>query len=333
MASSILAVRALLEVLEDCDIGRKEFFRAAGFDPTRLAQQDGRIELEELDGLLEIALNLSGKDSLGLRMGELTSATTFPLAAHLVAHATTLRDGIDALLRFHALLTDRRLWELREEGRTATLVCNVAAGSLRCRRFRCELTMVGFHRMLTHFERIARPQRVAFDYSAPDYRGEYRRVFGGVERFNQPFNGIVFDRRLLSVVQLHQDPEFHAALRVQAEKRVSRLTQSITYAERVREYVLVSAPADRRNMGVIAHNLGMSARSLRRRLQEEGVSYVEVTEGALAMLAKRLILDERRSIEATAYAMGYSVPAAFHRAFKRWTGSTPAAFRAKGHGR
>ena len=72
----------------------------------RLEHHDGRIEFDELSALQELALDLRGHEGLGLRMGELATPTTYNLTAHLVAHAGTLRDGIDALVRFHQLLTD-----------------------------------------------------------------------------------------------------------------------------------------------------------------------------------------------------------------------------------
>jgi AraC-like DNA-binding protein len=80
-------------------------------------------------------------------------------------------------------------------------------------------------------------------------------------------------------------------------------------------------------METVARALGVSARSLRRRLAEEGTSFREVVDAALGALAKRLVSDQDGPIEAAAYAMGFSHPSAFHRAFKRWTGATPAATR------
>jgi AraC-like DNA-binding protein len=327
MSTSILFVRALVEALEHCGVPRERFLLGAPIDPGQLDQADARLELEELDALLDLALTLSGDEAFGLRMGELANTSNYNLAAHLIAHASTLRDGIDSLLRFHQLLTDRPCFQLVEEGRTATILYDAGPGSSRGRRFRTELTVIGFYKMVKHFDRNVRPL-VAFDYPAPAYRAEYSRVFDGAERFGQTFTGVVIDRDRLASVQIHGDPELHAALVARAEKRVSQRPDA-PYAERVRRYILGAAP-NRRDMEQVARALGLSARSLRRRLREEGVAFRDVVDGALGTLAKRLVSDEERPIEAAAYEMGFSHPSAFHRAFKRWTGGTPAASRANG---
>jgi len=328
MAESILSVRALVEIVEQVGVSRGDFFAAARFDPLRLDEPDGRIEHDELDAIYALAIDVTRDEALGLHMGELLSATTFNLFAHVVAHAPKLQEGIDGLLRFQRLVVDEDAWRLEEAGDAAALVCDIRPGPERCRRFRAEVTLTGFHRLLRHFSPSGRPRCVTFDYPAPEYRREYTRVLGGLERFDEPVNSIVFDRDLLEVTRPHEDPEFHAVLQAQAEKRVSRLARTFTYTERVHEYLLGCVPSERQNMEAVARGLGLSARSLRRRLQEEGASYGELVERALATLAKRLIADKDRSIEAAAYEMGYSDATAFHRAFKRWTGSTPSAYRA-----
>jgi AraC-like DNA-binding protein len=329
MSTSILFVRVLVEALEHFGVSRERFFLAAPIDPDQLDRPDARLELEELDALLDLALTLSGDDAFGLRMGEMANTSNYNLAAHLVAHASTLREGIDSLLRFHQLLTDRPCFQLVEDGRTATVLYDAGLGSSRARRFRTELTVIGFYRMVKHFDRNARPL-VAFDYPAPAYRAEYARVFEGAARFGQTFTGVAFDRDRLVSAQIHGDPELHAALVARAEKRVSQRADSAPYAERVRRYILDRAAPNRRDMEAVARALGLSARSLRRRLREEGVAFRDVVDGALGILAKRLIADNERPIEAAAYEMGFSHPSAFHRAFKRWTGDTPAASRPAG---
>jgi len=86
-------------------------------------------------------------------------------------------------------------------------------------------------------------------------------------------------------------------------------------------------------MRTVARALGLSVRSLRRRLVAEGVSYTSVANDALAMVAKHYLVDEQYSIQQTAHEMGFSDPRAFHRAFKSWTGMTPDAFRNSRSGR
>src|SRR5262249_33306887 len=148
----------------------------------------------------------------------------------------------------------------------------------------------------------------------------------------QPFTGMVFDASLLASTQIHGDAELHATLVDRAEQRTSRPpASSVAYAERVRRHVMKSPAGGRHDMEAVARALGLSARSLGRRLSEEGVTFREVVDGALAALAKRLIADGSRPIEAAAYEMGFSHPSAFHRAFKRWTGATPASVRRGAH--
>jgi AraC-like DNA-binding protein len=78
----------------------------------------------------------------------------------------------------------------------------------------------------------------------------------------------------------------------------------------------------------IARALDVSLRSLHRRLVDEGQSYTAIANEASANVAKRLLADEHLTIQEAASAMGFCDATSFHRAFKRWTGTTPTKFRA-----
>jgi AraC-like DNA-binding protein len=327
MALSILVVRGLVEAIERSGLSRDRFFAAAGFDSHRLDAPEGRIGLMEVDSLHELALDLTGEAALGLRMGEMADLTTYSLIGNLVAQAPTLREAFDMLVRFHRLVVDRPAWRLIEAGDTATLQYDVAPGPPRCRRLRAEVSMTGFYRMVQYFGRGAQPLAASFEHAAPSYEAEYARIFEGTARFDQPFTGIVVERALLGASAMYQDPEFHAALEAQAQKRIARLSRTASYADRVREHLIQHGASQRSDMNAVARALGLSVRSLRRRLYDEGISYNVIVEEALGTLAKQLLADEGRSIQETAYAMGFSDPSAFYRAFKRWTGTTPKSFR------
>jgi AraC-like DNA-binding protein len=330
MALSVLFVHALVDALERSGVPRERFLDGAPVDRAALESLEQRVELATYDALLERALTLTGDESFGLRAADLVGPASYNLTAHLAAHATTMRDAIGALLRFYQLLTDQPFWRLVEEGRTASLVYDGRPGPLPVQRFRAELTISSLYKLFKNFVPRGRPRAVAFDYPAPPYRGAYTRVFEGTETFDQAFTGVVFDRGLLETAQIHKDPELHATIVSRAERKVSAMVKDAGYAERVRRYILDGAGPERRDMEAVARALGVSGRSLRRRLAEEGKSFREVVDEALGTLAKRLVAEDEGSIEAAAYAMGFAHPSAFHRAFKRGTGATPAAIRPRG---
>ena len=80
-------------------------------------------------------------------------------------------------------------------------------------------------------------------------------------------------------------------------------------------------------MGDVARRLGVSARSLHRRLADEGLTFRTLTEDTRREIAEGLLREEQYSIAEIAYLTGFSEQSAFNRAFKRWTGETPARFR------
>ena len=80
-------------------------------------------------------------------------------------------------------------------------------------------------------------------------------------------------------------------------------------------------------MDAVARGLGMSCRSLRRHLLATGVQFGDLLDEALANHAKELLADSEVSIQETAFALGFTTPSAFSRAFKRWTGKAPSDFR------
>jgi AraC-like DNA-binding protein len=141
----------------------------------------------------------------------------------------------------------------------------------------------------------------------------------------------VFERALLDLPAPHRDQEVHDVLSALAERRLLRITQRTPYALRVRDLLVRQEhPQRTHDMKAVALSLGLSVRSLRRRLAAEGKSYNSVVREALAIVAKHLLRDKQRTIQETAYEMGFSDASTFHRAFKSWTGTTPSAYRERG---
>jgi AraC-like DNA-binding protein len=262
-----------------------------------------------------------------LHWAEHLSGNTFVPISHLIAHAPTLRHAFDALTQFQSLVSDRFSYEVSESADRVTVRClELYGASPRVQRFTAEMITMGVCRLVRLFSPRVRLSPVSFAYGAPSYHAEYARLFERAARFDQPFTGVAFDRALLNLPSPHKDKDLHDALCSIAERRVLHLTHRKSYAEQIREFLLQHDPRQS-DMSTVARALGLSVRSLRRRLADEGKSYHDVAHEALASVAKRMLLERRHSIQETAYELGFAEPATFHRAFKRWTGMTPNEFR------
>lgn len=324
---SMRVVRALVKAVERTGAPGDELLRAAGIPASQLDATDLRLARSKIFHLCELALELTGDDALGLHWADRLSANSFTPVSHLIAHAMDLRHGLSTLSQFGRLLSDDLCYELRQDTDKLTVHCLLPAGvSLPVQRFVAEMITASFFRIVRAFSRDARAEQVCFAYAAPPYRAEYARVFEHAERFEQPFTGIVFDCVLLNLASPHRDEGVHEALQQLAQRRMLRLRHQAPFALRVQELLVERGP-QRVDMQTAARALGLSVRTLRRRLAAEGKSYQRIENDALAVLAKQLLRDKQRTIQETAYEMGFSDATTFHRAFKRWTGTTPSAYR------
>jgi AraC-like DNA-binding protein len=324
---SIQVLHGLIEAVEMAGIPRSRLLRAAQLEPEHLSPADARMTRAAVFRLCELAMDLTADPALGLHWAERLSGNTFNPISHMIAHSATLRKAFESLTEFHRLLTDQPSFELLERGGSVTVRCMDLTGeSLRTQRFAAEMLVIGILKLIRSFSMQARP-RVSFEYPAPAYHSEYARVFEGAERFEQRFTGLVFDSALMNTPSPHKDDDVHGALRSIAERRVLQMTQSTPYAMRVRELLAQQTPSGRADMATVARSLGMSVRSLRRRLDEEGKTFDSIVNEALASTAKHLLRHTQRTIQEISYEMGFSDTSAFHRAFRRWTGMTPSAYR------
>jgi AraC-like DNA-binding protein len=201
-------------------------------------------------------------------------------------------------------------------------------------RFFGELAMAGQVRLARAFVDLRAFPRVAcFQHEAPSHPREYARIFGKDLRFGQSGTYIVFDRAIADRPQMHQNPGLYSLLRSEAERRLGRIGARMPPVVRLNQYVQASPPSRIPDMAKAARQLGMSERSLRRHLVAEGTSYRRVVQSALETSAGRMLMDSECTIKETAKALGFADTAAFYRAFKRWTGMTPAQYRRAGSSR
>jgi AraC-like DNA-binding protein len=186
-------------------------------------------------------------------------------------------------------------------------------------------TMLHVGRQLTG--RHWKPRAVRFEHRKPVAIAAQKRVFQAPVHFGCARTELVFDARLLEVPLPKADPALAALLRRNAQALLGPAATGKKFTDEVRRVLgKVSAPGDLQ-LSVVARKLGTSARTLQRRLGEEGSAFHELVHETRSALAKKYLRKGELAICEIAYLLGFSQPSAFHRAFQRWTGMTPRSFR------
>jgi AraC-like DNA-binding protein len=326
---AISLVRAIVDELARTGHDAGPVLERAGIDPSQLDDPYARVDRECCKRLNLLALETTGDAAFGLHMGEHASLAAFSVAGHMVAQCRTIREALDVIIRYYRLVADAAPPSLVEDGDVARFRYEfVRSREPRVDRIRAEfgLTQILYAARQFFGPSIA-PLETWFEHEAPDYVAEYQRIFGGTARFGMPHTGFVMPRALLDAQQLYHDRELLRVLKEEADRWLERLGTAPGMAGRIRRLLVEGFPAIRPEMKAVARKLGMSERSLRRRLQSEGVSFQEIAGGAMGEVARALLRDPSKTIQETAYLLDFSDPSSFHRAFKRWTGETPAEYR------
>jgi AraC-like DNA-binding protein len=334
MSVSIFLLRAVVEAAERSVAPGADLRAQIPFDWRRLEQPEARLEFEQFERVLSTVVAVTGDEALGLHIAERMSEGAIDVLGHAAAHAPTMRDVLEGASQFASLAMDGMLVALREEGDTFVVRYAFPRSTPLSDRLLAELMMGGAVRLARTFTGpSAVPRFAGFEHERPPHHREYTRTFGGTERFGQSVTSIAFDREIVDRPQMHQHPEFHELLRAEAQRRLDRMTTDMRPATRLSQYLLAMPPSRIPDISTAARDLGMSERSLRRRLLADGTSYRGVVRSALEASAGRMLRGSDHTIKETAMALGFANAAAFYHAFKRWTGTTPGEYRRARRGR
>jgi AraC-like DNA-binding protein len=168
---------------------------------------------------------------------------------------------------------------------------------------------------------------VWFTHPAPADVRHHRAAFGAPLRFDAPYNALISPAAQYREPLRGANPLGLENVLRQARAMLDALPSYTSFADQVRGQIRDTLPKGNTNASAIAEDLGMSARTLHRRLQGEGVSYQELLDQVRLDIATGHLVTGRHSIVAIAERVGFSQPSTFHRAFKSWTGLTPAEYQ------
>ena len=326
----IKTILAIVGFAASAGVPPPELLRAAALDPERLVDPDATLPRSQEIRLWDEAVRLTGDPDFGLHLAEWVARFPldhFDVLAFAVRSSPTLGEHYRLVGRYIRLIHEGVYLSLEEDGDVARLV-HGHSPELAGPRQPVEgmLALLLLHGRLGVGEDFA-PRAVCFAHARPAVVSEQERVFRAPVRYGCPRNELVLDRALLGRAQRHADQRLLALLDRQLGVLLSELPESRSFRDVVARCMMDELPEREPAVAAIAVKLHMSSRSLQRRLQGEGTSFADVLSDVRRDRALHYLKDRRLSIGEIAFSLGFRDVTAFHRAFKRWTGSTPAKYR------
>lgn len=324
---SVRSLRPVLSRLESLGVDVGSVLSAAGVDPAVAADSDARLPHPVLLAVWNEAAQRSGDDAFGLHVAEHIRPGAFDVLGYAIRSSATLGEGLERLVRYHRILHDAAVVELRVEGDRVRLLHTLPAEAGPLPRQAAEFIVAAWlvvARQATGLDFA--PLGVSFRHSAPENLDEHRRLFRAPLRFSQAANGLVIPRTLLDAPLVKSDPGLCAVLEPYVRELLDRVHAPTSLAHRVRQ-VLAAALPTAASAETAARRLHMSRRTLNRQLGRERTSFKSLFDDLRHELAIRYLAQPEMAIAEVAFLLGFSEASAFHRAFKRWSGVTPAEHR------
>ncbi len=324
--------RAVLEFVAAAGGPAPSLRDEAGITPADLANPRRMLDVDRIVMLLNNAARELGDDVLGLHVGASFELATLGSFAYAVLNAPTVGVGLANLARYSAALASglgKPSLEVR--GETATLeLPGIGTADPAAVRHISEGGLVILVRMMQRLRGSDwQPHDVSLPHDAPADTREHAALICPRLRFGCGVASIRFDARDLRAAVPGADRYLLPIVERQLQDALEPKAGSDPWLRDV-EILVASRVCDGHPaIGSVAAQLGLSVRTLQRRLEEHNILYRDLVARVRLQLARRYLEETSNDLEEIAFLLGYSELSAFDHAFRRWTGQTPRGFRQK----
>jgi AraC-like DNA-binding protein len=320
-------VQAALAGAENLGFNTREMLKEAGIPPDLLRIEMARVNSDQFSHLMQTLWNTLGDEFMGL--GPRRARTgTFATMCALVINSPNLEAVYRQAFQFSRLFEPMVAMELTSDGDCARLITRIEGDIHDPHFFLRESLLVIWHRLGSWL--IGQPvelEKAEFDYSRPPHGDEYRHIFHCPLAFESEQTALTFNKRFLSAPVIRDPSEMRQFLKTSPADLLSRPDESNTFTGRIRTLIGRDFSRPMPDFEWIAAELHTSPQTLRRRLKQENTSFQEIKDLLRRDMAIYYLSRQELPINDIASKVGFTEPSTFHRAFKKWTGVTPGAYR------
>jgi AraC-like DNA-binding protein len=321
----------LLELVKRWRVPPEELLSVVGLTETALQNPLDRLPVETMCELLERARVLTGEPGLGYYLGLQKRVSVYGYLGFAAVSASSLREALELAVRFGPLFSTAISLNLHVEGGAASLCFEEQVDLGPARDIVLISLLFGLQTIGTALTGQEAGGSADLAIPQPDYQARFANLAHDL-RFGQPFNRLVVDAKTLDFPIVTADRMALQMARTLCERSLDDLGFDTGLVDRVRRLV-ANDQNGFRSLEQVATCMHLSPRTLKRRLAAQGVSFSALVDRERREKAMVLLRSSRLSIDDVAERLDYSTASTFVRAFHRWTGTTPGAYRRAGRHR
>jgi len=303
----------------------------AGTSPEQAYNDSIRLEVSKQIRFLNLAAQELGDELLGFHLGRNFDLREIGLVYYVFASSERLADAIRNAERYSGIMNDGVRLHFRQDDRVATIALDYVNVDRHSDRHQIEfwlVTMMRICRQITDTRLAPRHLRVRHNRDAMP--AEFRTFFGTDVEFGAGADEVVFPAPVASLTVAKRDNCLNNLLRRYADEALAaRPRHPGRYRSAVEDTLPQLLPHGKASALKVAQQLGMSARTLARKLNAEGVAFADILDQLRSSLAQRYLSERELPISEIGWLLGYREVSSFTHAFRRWTGKTPRQFRSQ----
>jgi AraC-like DNA-binding protein len=319
-------VRTVLAAAGREGVAEAVLLERAGIRPAELASE--RWPVDHITRLWRAAADLTQDPSFGLEAGAQVAPASLNVVAFILQSSATLRDAVAVVQKYQRLISDGGRLQLLAGASESWLVYHPCQGRLPFSEHQIEAVLaavVSVVRWVT--QRLPAPRLARFEHGRLGPLAGYRRAFGCPVEFGQAYNGLLLDNAVLDLplpqadshlAQLHDDYAAH---------RLHALSPQADLLDALRGWISANFGPPVPTRAMAADAFGVAERTLARRLGERGASFTGLLDDVRRAQALAQVGQTSRALSDIARDLGFADISPFYRAFRRWAGTSPAAWR------
>ncbi|BFN13764.1 AraC family transcriptional regulator [Marinobacter sp. RI1] len=329
--ASVAALRQYVRYADAKGIAVDPLFEKADLKLEILDSDEGRIDGEQLQTFIHLLAEHTGNPVLGLETGDYVQPGSYSVLGYITMSCATLGEAVTRIAPYEKLVGDMGTTRLKMKGDSATLIwtCNftdpvvwpqvvdnVFASWINYARWLADSADA------TPLEvRLRRPS------PGPEHEKAYAFRWQCPVQFDAEEDSVTFAQSLLATRLRQPDPLLRKTLEAHALSQLALLDTDTDLTSKVKQSIQKQLADGITRQDMVAEDLGMTSRTLQRKLSQEGVSYQKLLDEVRQQMAEDYLRNTDMSIPDIALRLGYSETTSFHRKFKAATGKTPGDFR------